>query len=424
MSRQLKARQHICAEALAIQDFATERPLLSWVAEPGIIYKNTYLQKASFILPVINFIALLASIYIGQYYLLSLSVLISWFHVGSIGKYVNAQSMKLGKKQEILEAFASILKEWNKVDVTDALHLQQLQHQTLQANLAIQKLSRLVNLLDQRLNVLVNILLNSFLLYDIHCITSLEKWKIANHNNLPIWIDCIGQVESLVSLSTYAFNHPENVYPALSREKVCIESSGLYHPLIPIKENVSNDVSIGIQNRILLITGSNMSGKTTYLRTVGINILMAQCGLPVCAASFLFYPLQIYSSIRITDSLQEHTSYFMAELKRLQQIIQSIQNGKPGLILIDEILRGTNSDDKYHGSEEFVKKLVQHHTLTLFATHDLKLSELENEYPGVIKNYCFESIINNGELIFDYKILPGVAKNRNASFLMKKMGII
>jgi DNA mismatch repair ATPase MutS len=424
LSRQLKARQHICAEALAIQDFATERPLLSWVAEPGIIYKNTYLQKASFILPVINFIALLASIYIGQYYLLSLSVLISWFHVGSIGKYVNAQSMKLGKKQEILEAFASILKEWNKVDVTDALHLQQLQHQTLQANLAIQKLSRLVNLLDQRLNVLVNILLNSFLLYDIHCITSLEKWKMANHNNLPIWIDCIGQVESLVSLSTYAFNNAENVYPALSREKVCIESSGLYHPLIPIKENVSNDVSIGIQNRILLITGSNMSGKTTYLRTVGINILMAQCGLPVCAASFLFYPLQIYSSIRITDSLQEHTSYFMAELKRLQQIIQSIQNGKPGLILIDEILRGTNSDDKYHGSEEFVKKLVQHHTLTLFATHDLKLSELENEYPGVIKNYCFESIINNGELIFDYKILPGVAKNRNASFLMKKMGII
>ena len=424
LARQQNARQHICAEALAIKDFDNAQPLLSWVAQPGVIYKNAYLQKASYILPVINFIALIASIYIGQYYLLSLSVLISWFHVGSIGKYVNAQYMQLGKKQEMLEAFAAILREWNKVDVKDALHLQELQQQTLQANIAIQKLSALVNLLDQRLNILVNILLNSFLLYDIHCITSLEKWKIANHNKLPIWIDCVGQVESLVSLSTYAFNHPENMYPVLSEEKVCIEASDLYHPLIPLQENVINDLSIGIKNRILLVTGSNMSGKTTYLRTVGINTLMAQCGLPVCAAYFLFHPLQIYSSIRITDSLQEHTSYFMAELKRLQQIITQIQNGKPGLILIDEILRGTNSDDKYHGSEEFVKKLVQHNTLTLFATHDLKLSELENEYPGVIKNYCFESIINKGELIFDYKILPGVAKNRNASFLMKKMGII
>ncbi len=423
LSEQHTARQHICAEALAIKDFDNARPLLSWVAEPEVIYKNTYLQKASYILPVINFITLLVSIYMDKYYLVSLSVLISWIHVGSISKYVSAQSLQLGKKQQMLEAFAAILREWNKVDVTGSVHLQQLKQQTLQANVAIQKLSGLVNLLDQRLNVVVNILLNSFLLYDIHCITSLEKWKIANHNNLPIWLDCVGQVECLVSLSTYAFNHSENIYPSLSGEKVCIEASGLYHPLIPIQENVSNDISVGTQHRILLITGSNMSGKTTYLRTVGINTLMAQCGLPVCATSFYFHPLQIYSSIRITDSLQEHTSYFMAELKRLQQIIQSIKNGKPGLILIDEILRGTNSDDKYHGSEEFVKKLVQHHTLTLFATHDLKLSELENEYPGVIKNYCFESIINNGELIFDYKILPGVAKNRNASFLMKKMGI-
>ena len=424
LANQQQALQNICAEALAIKEYDNAGPLLSWVSQPGKIYNNKYLQAASYVLPVINLITLLISISIDQYYLLSLSVLISWLHVGYISKYVTAQAMQLGKKQEMLQAYASILKEWNKVTVIGSSHLLQLQQQTQQGNLAIQKLSRLVNLLDQRLNVFVNLLLNSFLLYDVHCITSLEKWKKDNHQKLPVWIDCVGQVECLVSLSTYALNHPENVYPALSNNKVCIEATNLYHPLIPMAENVGNDVSIGINNKILLITGSNMSGKTTYLRTVGINTLMAQCGLPVCAASFHFYPVHIYSSIRITDSLQEHTSYFMAELKRLQQIIQSIQNGEPGLILIDEILRGTNSDDKYHGSEEFVKKLVQYNSLALFATHDLKLSELQNQYPGVIANYCFESTISNGDLMFDYKIMPGVAKNKNASFLMKKMGII
>ena len=424
LAKQQQARQHICAQALAIKEYDNAGPLLVWVSEPGKVYNNKYLQAVSYVLPVVNFITFLISMYVGQYSLLSLSVLISWLHVGYISKYVTAQSIQLGKKQEMLQAYASILKEWNKVNVMGSSHLLQLQQQTQQANLAIQKLSRLVNLLDQRLNVLVNIFLNSFLLYDIHCITSLEKWKKDNHSRLPVWIDCVGQVECLVSLSSYAFNHPENIYPAISDQKVCIEATNLYHPLISMAENVGNDVSIGINNKILLITGSNMSGKTTYLRTVGINTLMAQCGLPVCASSFHFYPVNIYSSIRITDSLQEHTSYFMAELKRLQQIIQSIQNGEPGLILIDEILRGTNSDDKYHGSEQFVKKLVQYNSLALFATHDLKLSDLENQYPGVIANYCFESTISNDELFFDYKILPGVAKNKNASFLMKKMGII
>lgn len=424
LTNQQKVRQNIIAEALAIKDNENAGPLLLWVDQPANILHNKYMQAAGKLLPVINFITLIYSIYIDQYYLLSLSVLISWLHVGAVTKYVTGQAMQLGKKQQMLLAYAAILNEWNYVAISGETLLIELQHQTREANEQIKKLSQLVNLLDQRLNVFVNILLNSFLLYDIHCITALEKWKIKNHDRLPVWINCVGQIECLVSLATYAFNHPANVYPDLLDNKVSITATDLYHPLIPAEENIGNGLSIGIENKILLITGSNMSGKTTYLRTVGINTLMAQCGLPVCAASFVFYPVRIYSSIRITDSLQEHTSYFMAELKRLQHIIKSIQNGQPALILIDEILRGTNSDDKYHGSEEFVKKLVSYNSLTLFATHDLKLSELENLYPGTIANYCFESTINDGNLYFDYKILPGVAKNKNASFLMKKMGII
>jgi len=172
------------------------------------------------------------------------------------------------------------------------------------------------------------------------------------------------------------------------------------------------------------VTGSNMSGKTTFLRTIGVNLLLAQCGAPVCAASFSFTPMQLLSSLRVSDSLQDHTSYFMAELKKLQQIIHRLQKGIPALVLIDEILRGTNSEDKTYGSEQFIRKLLQYHCLSLFATHDLTLGKLEEEKPDAVRNYCFESIIEDGELHFDYRLQRGIARNRNASFLMKKMEII
>jgi DNA mismatch repair ATPase MutS len=167
-----------------------------------------------------------------------------------------------------------------------------------------------------------------------------------------------------------------------------------------------------------------MSGKSTFLRTIGVNVLLAQCGAPVCATSFECTPVTILSSIRISDSLQEHTSYFMAELKRLKLIIDVLDTLQPSLVLIDEVLRGTNSNDKTHGSEALIRKLVDSNALTLFASHDLSLSTLEHELAGLLSNYCFESRIENGELLFDYKLHPGVARNKNATFLMEKMGII
>jgi DNA mismatch repair ATPase MutS len=194
--------------------------------------------------------------------------------------------------------------------------------------------------------------------------------------------------------------------------------------LIPEKERVANDFTIGRNNRLQIITGSNMSGKTTFLRTLGVNLLLAQCGAPACASSFTCTPMQILSSLRINDSLQEHTSYFMAELKKLQQIIMQLKPGLPALVLIDEILKGTNSEDKTFGSEQFIHTLLQYNSLTLFATHDLSLSKLELSFPDIICNYCFESRIEDGQLYFDYKLRKGIAKNKNASFLMKQMGII
>jgi DNA mismatch repair ATPase MutS len=425
MSPQHTERQLITAGALQEKDTkGSLTDLTTWLNQPPVALTNKWMLFARYALPLLSLITLLISLYLDHFYFLTLVAFISWLHVGYLAKYTNQQNLILGKKQEVLNSYATILREFNKVKTGDADILKRLHQQTQSANTEIKKLAQLVNLLDQRLNILVNIFLNSFLLYDVQCILALEKWKLNNRAHLAEWIQSVGQIECLTSLSTYAFNHPENNYPGLVKDALLIEGNDVYHPLIPTIASVSNNVNIGITNKLLLITGSNMSGKTTYLRTVGINILMAQCGLPVCAASFRFSPVRIYSSIRISDSLQEHTSYFMAELKRLQYIKKSIENNGPSLVLIDEILRGTNSEDKFHGSEQFVQQLIKHNSLTLFATHDLKLSTLEDQYPGVIANYCFESIIEHEELIFDYRMLRGVAKNKNASFLMKKMQII
>ena len=217
---------------------------------------------------------------------------------------------------------------------------------------------------------------------------------------------------------------PAFVYRVSVDNDLIIEAKDLAHPLIHPGERIANDLELGRSGKLALVTGSNMSGKTTFLRTVGINLLLAQCGAPVCAASFLFKPMHLLTAIRISDSLQLHTSYFMAELKRLQSIIRYLETGAPALVLVDEILRGTNSDDKSHGSEEFIKKIISFNCVTLFATHDLTLSVMEQNFPGIVSNYCFESTIVNEELYFDYRLQPGVAKNKNASFLMKKMDII
>jgi DNA mismatch repair ATPase MutS len=311
------------------------------------------------------------------------------------------------------------------VESGDSIVLKKEKATAEEANKAIQQLSKLAGLFDQRLNLLVNFFLNSFLLYDIRCMYALDKWKTVNKEKFNHWIDGVGTIETLNSLSGFTFNNPDFSWPELQTEKMIISATALAHPLIPAQERVANDFTIGNEEQLMLVTGSNMSGKTTFLRSVGVNLLLAQCGAPVCASRFLLTPMNILSSIRVSDSLQEHTSYFMAELKQLQQIIRFLQTASsPSLILIDEILRGTNSEDKTHGSDQFIRKLLQYRCLTLFATHDLTLSVLEQELPGKLSNYCFESIIRDGELIFDYTLQRGVAKNKNASFLMKKMEII
>lgn len=426
LSQQADKRQEITAYGLLNEEEEGNLHSVStWLNAPTRLQQQKWLQVIRWIIPAYNIPFLLLYIANGNVTWLLIGVGTGWLITGIYAKYIHQQHQLLSKKQAVLNQYANILRSFHNVDAGDAVLLKELKQSAGNAGDAIRSLSKLSSMFDQRLNLLVNIFLNSIILYDLQCILSLEEWKKTHKEHFSGWLHTVGDIECLNALSTFAYNNPGFAYPLVKNQDTAfIETTSIAHPLIGEKERVPNDFSTGKNDRLLLVTGSNMSGKTTFLRTLGVNLILAQCGAPVCAASFSCSPMDILTSIRVSDSLQEHTSYFMAELKKLHLIIQQLQNGKPALVLIDEILRGTNSEDKTHGSEAFIKQLVQYNCITLFATHDLTLSSLENDYPGVVSNYCFESVIKDGNLYFDYTLQKGVAKNRNASFLMKKMGII
>lgn len=425
LSTQAKTKQLLTAYGLLNTEREGNLHLIGqWLNTRNHLHNAGWVKVAKWVMPFVNIVALLYYWSSDNYIPLGLTIAGSWLCIASFLKYISAQHVMLGKKQAILDQYAAILQVFSKVETGDSKLLKSLKEDAEKAHGSIKRLSKLAGMLDQRLNLVVNIFLNSLIVYDLQTLYALESWKIENRTFFDRWIACVGNIESLNSLATFAANNPDFCQAVIKEQGLSIEATSLAHPLIRANERVPNDIELGRTNKLVLITGSNMSGKTTFLRTIGINLLLAQCGAPVCAGSFSFTPMHLLTAIRISDSLQLHTSYFMAELKRLQQIIRFLNTGKPALVLVDEILRGTNSDDKSHGSEEFIRKIITFNCLTLFATHDLSLSVMERKSPGIIANYCFESTIVNDELSFDYRLQQGIAKNKNASFLMKKMEII
>lgn len=425
LAKQPEKMQRIIARGLSESiEGENVKSVNSWLNTRSALLNRSWLKIVRYVLPLTTIVSFLYYLDSDNPIPFGIAVVLSWLIVGSFASYISGQHAHIGKKQSVLQQYASILKQFMDVDDEGSTLLQRLKRTADAGNIAIARLSQLTSLFDQRLNLLVNVFLNSFLLYDIQCMILLERWKEKHRDDFNSWTDAVGEIELVVSLGTFSFNHPEYQFPLVQEGAPYIKAEKLAHPLIRAGESVSNDVEAGRREKLLLITGSNMSGKSTFLRTIGTNLLLAQCGAPVCATSFTFTPMKILSSIRITDSLQEHTSYFMAELKRLRQIIDVLELNQPSLVLIDEVLRGTNSSDKTHGSEALIRKLIKAPALTFFASHDLSLSALEGALSGSLSNYCFESTIADGELLFDYKLQQGVARNKNATFLMQKMGII
>jgi len=323
----------------------------------------------------------------------------------------------LGSLIELIESeqFESTLIEKMKEDIKGS---------RLSAVKALKELSGIIRAFDSRLNIFVGFIFNGLFLWDLHCLRKLDGWKAAYGKKFPAWLDMLGQVDAFISLGNYAYNNPEFVYPLPSDDMTPFKARQLGHPLIDNSKRVCNDFVLPSKGMICIITGANMAGKSTFLRTVAVNMILAMVGAPVCAVEMKFLPTRLFTSMRTTDSLTSNESYFYAELKRLRQLQQMVLTGENILFILDEILKGTNSEDKSLGSRLFLNKIISLGGTGLIATHDTTLGRLEEEYPEVIINKCIEVEIDGEIIHFDYKLRDGIASKKNAVLLMKQMGII
>ncbi len=285
----------------------------------------------------------------------------------------------------------------------------------------LKQFSKLLDRLDQRNNILISLVLNGFFLRDLIITHQIETWILAHKNHISDWFNTIDFFDAYNSLGNYAFNHQDHIYPSIVDSDKTLESTGLSHPMLDPRKAVRNDIAIR-KDEFFIITGANMAGKSTFLRTVSLQVVMANVGLPVCAQSVEYSPIKLITSMRTSDSLTDDESYFFSELKRLKFIIDEMGNDKY-FIVLDEILKGTNSTDKAAGSQKFIEKLVKLGGTGIIATHDLSLCEVADDFDKV-SNYYFDANIVNNELFFDYKFKKGVCQNMNASFLLKKMGVV
>ncbi|MFN5417421.1 MAG: MutS-related protein [Flavobacteriia bacterium] len=276
---------------------------------------------------------------------------------------------------------------------------------------------------DLRLNIVVGIPLNIFFAWDIQQRLALEKWSNKNKTKLQEWEHELAQIEVLISAATLRFNHAsETIYPNFTNSNSynCI---ALAHPMIPVLKRVTNDFILSSEQHFVILTGPNMAGKSTFLRSLGMNIVFANAGFPVFAEHFEIPELNLFSSMRTSDDLSQESSYFHAELTRLKFIQENMQTDKQSFVLLDEILKGTNSKDKEEGSKKFLQKMKRIGAKGIIATHDLSLCVLSNEDTAFV-NFYFDSTISNNELSFDYKMKNGICQNMNASFLLQKMNLV
>jgi ABC-type multidrug transport system fused ATPase/permease subunit len=285
----------------------------------------------------------------------------------------------------------------------------------------LSELSKEINNLDQRNNIFFAFVANGFILWDLRYAYRIEKWMKDHEATIDYWFEVVAEFDALNSLANFAFVHNKYVYPTLVNNETVLSANNIGHPLLQVEKRVDNDITIKDGN-FFIITGANMAGKSTFLRTVALNIVMANTGLPVCSETFNYRPIKLISSMRTSDSLKDDESYFFSELKRLKYIVDQIEN-ETYFIILDEILKGTNSKDKAEGSKQFVERLVKTKSTGLIATHDLSLCVIADD-SEVVENHYFDAQIIDDELFFDYRFKEGICQNMNASFLLKKMGIV
>ena len=406
----------------------SEKRISDWLIKPDLHFTEQYWKWIIYIFPVITLTSILLYC-IGAISLVyfNMSVIVFAVIAFSLSKKIHPTWKLLSNITGEIETLYQQL-HWLEQESFSSSHINQLKaslsyNNATNASTEIIKLKKILDRFDVRLNIYLFIFLNSFLLWDMRQYLTLQKWKQNNSGAITHWFSVIAEMELSISLARLAFNQPDWCFPEISTSYFTLEGKNIGHPLIAAKTRVDNDYAIQGIARVDLITGSNMGGKSTFLRSIGVNIVLALMGGPVCAKTFSVYPAKLMSSMRIADNLAESTSTFYAELKKLQLIIEAVKRKETVFILLDEILRGTNSLDKHKGSEALIRQLIQQNTVAILATHDIELTQMQEQYPDSISNYHFDVQVANEELFFDYKLKTGICKSLNATLLMKKIGI-
>lgn len=399
-----------------------------WSESPSNLLHATWVKLTLWGVPLIN-IALLAGGLTGICSISWFGLMFILFVIISFAVIKKATFVQqtYGEKLKTLNSYAKLIalarqQVWKSAEVQQLIERLNIDgHSPAEA---LMQLSKELDRLDLRNNQLLYVILEGSIFFQLRQVVRIERWKERYGHHLMQWLETVGELDALCSLGTFAYNHPDYSYPSISDKPFQFIATAMGHPLMPAEQCVKNDALIPSRPFFLIITGANMAGKSTYLRTIGVNYLLACIGCPVCCKQLTLYPAQLITSLRTSDSLTDNESYFFAELKRLKRIIDLLNEGHELFIILDEILKGTNSADKQKGSLDLIRQFMHLQTNGIIATHDLLLGTLAEQFPDKIRNYYFEADIKENELSFSYKLREGVAQNMNACFLMKKMGII
>ncbi|WP_313502327.1 MutS-related protein [Kaistella carnis] len=399
------------------------------------VFKNAVLAKIStVVVPILTLVTLVLAIFtsisgalIGLMFvgILIISRIVLYVYRNKMLALGELISFDSNQYEQFLNVFSHIENENFTEELNQSLQNKLRSGKSKSSRKEIEKLARLLrNYESGQSNI--GVILNNFFLWNLNFTLKIEKQFNAIDEDLPQWFEAFAEFEAFISLGIFKFKNPDYIFPEINEDGAKFKAEELIHPLLFQSEVVSNDFTINQSTEISIITGANMTGKSTFLRTVGINLVLAMTGCPVAAKEFSFIPMKLFTSMSTSDSLSDGTSYFNAEILRLRKLVENLENGEPQFIILDEILKGTNSQDKLTGSELFLQKLMKSNVLfsCLIATHDLDLTKIEEKFPLKIKNYCFELQNIDGELETDYKLQNGVTKSMNAIYLMRKFKII
>lgn len=431
LAPQLDWRQHFRAYGMAQTDEQVyQLALQKWMDEPFFVYGKKGMLWALRLLPIWGIAALIVIVPNYPLILVLLAVLPAALLLRQTLQQVNRTLEYTAKAESWLLRYGILIQQIEKLAVKTPL-LQNVQghfrnsEAQFGASRAIRQLSYYLGQLNVRNNPFA-IFLNLIGVWDLQWVYQLEKWKVQHREDLSAWFGALGEMDALSSLANLHYNQADWVFPVLHQE-ASLSAKQLGHPLIPGNRRIGNDLQMPTQQHLKLLTGSNMAGKSTWLRSLGVNLVLAQAGAPVCAQALSMPPLLVFTGMRTQDDLSASASSFYAELRRLRAMLDAViaQEGqRTGVFfLLDEILKGTNSRDRHQGSRALMLQLLRHGSAGFIATHDLELTAMEAENPGLIQNVCMEVDIQGDELYFDYTLKPGISQSFNASVLMRRMGI-